>query len=287
MRIKNITIFILFILFVQLINSSFASEKQIIKTAETFNNNMLYYNAITETMRYQFLYPGGKYFPKSMLIMSEAFRKGGNYSKAINTLSECYTKYKDRPEGEEALYMTGFTRLSMGSSYFAYRTFQDYLYIYEKGRFTEDVLFDMCFTLILLKDLDSAKKASSDYSKKYKNGKYFKEIKDLQQLIDDEINRPQKNVWVSAIGSVFVPGFGHFYTGKYGVGALSLISNALFMYLFYDGYRDRDKTRMIVFGLAELSVYNYSLYSSVRNVHEYNEHSEFYKAIALRLEKKF
>ena len=219
--------------------------------------------------------------------MSDAYRKGENYSKAINTLSECYKRYIDLPEGEEALYMIGYTRLSMGSPYFAYRSFQEYQYIYKGGKFTEDVSYDLFLTLILLKDLDSAKKAADDYKNNYTDGKYLKEVNDLQLLIDDQINRPKKNVWISAIGSIFIPGFGHFYTGKYRVGIFSLVSNALFIYLFYDGYRDRDKMRMIVFGLAELSFYNYSLYSSISDVYEYNDNSQFYKSISLRIEKKF
>ena len=162
----KIIFFICFLISIQSAGSAFAEEKELIKLADFYYENREYYNAITETMRYQFLYPNGKYYPKSMLIMSKAYSNGGNYSGALNTLTECYKKYRNMPEGEEALYMIGYTRLTMGSPYFAYRSYQEYQYIYREGRFNEDVAYDLCMTLVLLKDSDSAKKAIDDYEGK-------------------------------------------------------------------------------------------------------------------------
>lgn len=271
-----------------LLNSDvMSSERDLISLAESLNKNGEYYNAITEAMRYQYLYPKGSYYPLSMLIMSEAFYKGGSYNKSINTLTECYETYRNTIEGEKAFYKTGFVHLTSGSPYLAFRVYQEYRYIYKDGGFNEDISRDLCYSYTLMKDLKEAERAVKDYEENYSEGKYLQEIKELRILINEEINRPKKSVWVSVLGSIIVPGFGHFYTGKYDIGILSLVSNALLIYLFYDGYKDKNKARMIIFGLSEFSFYQYSLYSSISNVYEYNSNEQFYKKIRLSASKEF
>ncbi len=268
-------------------NSALAAENNLINLAQSHNKKGEHYSAITEIMRYQYLYPDGKFYPLSMLVLGEAYYKGGNYSKAINTLTECYEKYRNTPEGEQAYYKTAYVQLTYGSPYLAFRIYQEYRYLYKSGTFSEDIARDICYTLTLLKDLPEAGRAAGFYTDNYSEGKYLREIKDLQLLVDEEINRPKKSLWISVLGSIIIPGFGHFYTGNYEVGFLSLVSNALMIYLFYDGYKDRSKARMIVFGLGEFSFYQYSLYSSISNVYEYNSNEKFYRSVRLSASKEF
>jgi len=269
------------------IKTATASGDDLIGLADRYNKNGEYYNAVTELMRYQYLYPGGAGYPLSMLMMGEAYYRGGNYQKSVSSLKDCHERYGNTPEGEKAMYGTGFVSLALGSPQFAYRAYREYQYIYKDGLFTEDVERDMCYTMALMRDLKGAGDAALAYENDYENSKYLAEIKNFRILINEEINRPKKNVWISVLGSVIIPGFGHFYTGKYGLGVLSLATNALFGYLFYDGYVDRSKPRMIVFGLAGFSFYQYSLYSSITDVYEYNNHEGFYKSLKLSAAKEF
>jgi outer membrane protein assembly factor BamD (BamD/ComL family) len=267
------------ILFLILRSAAGSSELEIITLAESHIKNGEYYNAITEVLRYQFLYPNGKYHPKALLITGEAYFKGGNYEQAGAALSMCYNNHKNSAEGESALYNLARMRLITGSTFNAYRTFQEYNYIYKQGAKKEEVSADMCHTLAVMNEFQDARKAISDYRSIYPDGKYLEKVNDLEKLIDEEASRPKKNVWISFIGSVFLPGFGHFYTEKYNIGFLSLLSNAALIYLIYDGYRDRDKFRMILFSVMELSFYQYSLFSAVSNVYEYNSRSNFNGAV--------
>ncbi len=267
--------------------NSWANEKEIIDLAVSHNKKGEYYSAITEIMRYQYLFPKGKDFPSSFLIMGDAYYKGGNYFKAIAAYSDCYEKFKDTAEGEKALFNLGYLRLMKGSSYFAYRSFQEYQYIYKKGSLSEDISANICYAMALMNDLDGANEYIEEYRKSYPDGEYTEKVNDLQHLIDEEINRPRKSVWISLPGSIIIPGFGHFYTGKYVVGFLSLFTNAALVYLFYDAYRDENKFRMLIFGVSEFAFYQYSLYSAVSNVYEYNSRDNFYKSVKLCLVKKY
>jgi hypothetical protein len=132
-----------------------------------------------------------------------------------------------------------YAHMTSGSPYLVFRIYQEYRYLYKDGSFNEDISRDLCYSLTLVRDLKEAKNAVRDYEEHYTDGKYLREINELQILIDEEINRPKKSVWVSVLGSIVIPGFGHFYTGKYKIGILSFVSNAALIYLFYDGYKDK------------------------------------------------
>ena len=264
-----------------------ASDKEIINLGRFYIANGEYYNAITEMMRYQSLFPEGEYFPDSLLLMAKAYYEGDNYHNAVDALSECYSKFKNRQEGERALFYLGYLRLLRGSPYYAFRTYQEYQYIYKEGKYYEDAAFDMCMAAGLMGDLKGALREIAKYRRVFAEGSYKEDADKLESLIIREINRPSKSLWISLIGSIFVPGFGHFYTGKYKVGFFSFFTNAALAYLIYDGYKDRNKFRMILFSMGEIAVYNYSLYSAVNNVYIFNKRDSFYKAIRLSFNRKF
>jgi hypothetical protein len=264
-----------------------ASEKEIIKLSRLHLQKGEYYNAITEAMRYRHLYPDGDYIPESMLLTGKAYFLGGNYNRANKILYRCFDNYKDRDEGEEALYTLAYMRMTTGSPFYANRLYQQYQYLYKNGRFKESALADKCYTLALMNELGDAKNAISDYYTLYPEGRYSDNLKELGLLINNEKERPKKSIWVSLIGSIFLPGFGHLYTENYATGAFSLGSNAALIYLIYDSYRDRDKFRFLFFSLLEFSFYQYSIFSSIRNVQDYNSREEFYRTIKLGITRKF
>lgn len=265
----------------------YASEKEILDLARLHYRNGEYYNAITETMRYQHLYPEGLFYPESLILMGESYYRGGNYYEAVSAVSLCYDRYKNSAAGERALMDLGYMRMLTGSPFYAYRTFQEYQYIYMEGRHREEAALDACYAQALMNDLPGARKGLLSYRSAYPDGKYMPRADALQSLLDAEEARPRKSYWTAAIGSIFLPGFGHFYAGKYDVGIFSFFTNAVLIYLIYNGYRNNDKVQMLVFGLAEFSFYQYSLFSAIGNVHEYNRRDPFYKSVRLSVEKRF
>jgi outer membrane protein assembly factor BamD (BamD/ComL family) len=264
-----------------------ASEADLIHLAGVHLEHGEYYNAITEIMRYQFLYPGGEFIPRSMLLMSEAYYRGGYPFKAHEILDNCHRTYQDRAEGEEALYRMSLIRMSEGSPFFAHRIQQKYLYLYPQGEFRETISADQCYSLALMGEFEQAKKGIDEYRRLYPGGSAADNLNELAAMIHREEERPQKNIWVSLIGSIFLPGFGHFYTERYALGAFTLGTNAALIYLIYDGIRDGDQFRVLFFSVLEFSFYQYSLFSSIRNVRDYNSREVFCREIQLGLKRRF
>ncbi len=264
-----------------------AEERDLIKFAELSYGKTEYYSTITSLMRYQYLYPHGKYYAESMLLMGKAYYRGDNFGRAAEVLTSAYGRFPDEEAGEESLYILGRMRLMSASPFYALRSFQEYLHVYEEGRYREDAIFNSCYSYALSPAISLAQRKINEYRKAYPRGKYLEEIDQLEKSIRYEINRPKKSVGVAVAGSLIFPGFGHFYTGNYSTGFLSLFTNALLIFLIYDGYRDERKAQMLVAGLAELSFYQYSIYEGARNVNRYNSREEFYRHVRLSIGTKF
>ncbi len=259
----------------------------LLRQARQHMDNRQYYHAITEIMRYQHLYPDGSDHATSKLMMGIAYYNGNNYYRATSLLAQCYNTNRDRPQGERALYYLGTIRLKEGSPFFAYRTIQEYTYIYPDGEFREISSLHSCYALALMDDYDRALQGIHDFLQEYPDTEFRQEALTLEEDIRQQVNRPQKSPLAAFAGSLLLPGFGHFYTGNYATGFLSFFTNAGLIYLIYDGYRDGDVFRTAFFGFLELSFYQYSLINGVRSVHEYNSHSEYYRTLRMSVETHF
>lgn len=257
------------------------NDESVYRLAEKFYEQGDYFSTLTETMRYQFLYPRGKYHAESMLLEGKAYWKGKNPSMALNAMTRCFESYSDKESGEKALLYSGKIRLLAGSPYFAHRTFLTYDYLYKKGKFEEDVLSDKCFSSAMMGELDEAKRLITRYRETYGEGKYFSSLKELEKLIDNETMRGKKSYVLAVGGSVIIPGFGHFYAGDWTTGLLSLATTGVCFFLAWDGYRDENLMRTLLFGVVGLSFYQHSLFSAANNVYRHNSGENFYRRVML------
>lgn len=264
-----------------------ASERELLDLASEHIERREYYSAITEMMRYQFLYPGGRHYAESMLLMGRAYFRGGNYYQATALMESCYSRYGKTPEGGQALIGLGSMRLLGGSPELAYRSFREYALIHPRGPYMQEASLGIAYARALQYDLPGALRAGDEYGLDFPGGRYVENLKEFRYLIESEVNRPRKSLALSVAGSILVPGFGHFYTGKYLTGLLSLATNAVLIFLIYDAWRDDNRFRMLVFGAAELAFYQYSLYSAIRNVYEYNSREAFNKSVRLAFPVRF
>lgn len=273
-------------LFIFCINLS-ANEKDIISLGQTYYKNHEYYNTISEMMRYQFLYPNGKYYKESILLEGLSYYNGLNYYKAVEKLSYCFNNYQKSKQGEQALVYLAYIRMLDGSPYFANRTVKEYLYIYPNGNYLEKMEFELISSYALMGNLRYAKIMANKFIEKYPNSKYLSNVQQLKNSIDFEKNRNKKSVPVAVIGSIFLPGFGYFYTGNYKLGTLSFLSNAALIALIANGIRNKNMFQIVFFSLIELSFYQNSIFGGIKSVRKYNSRDNFDKELRLGIKKRF
>jgi len=259
----------------------------LVDTAELYYSKKEYYNAITELMRFQYLYPDSARNPDSMILMAKSYYMGGNKSEAALIFSDCYKKYPDTYFGQQALFYSGYIRLSEDSFYYALKMFQEYRFVYKNGDFYEDSAFNICLAEILAENYTEAQSAIAAYRKEFPEGKYAEDADLLSVKVTEEQNRPRKSPWIAGISSAIVPGLGYIYTEKYLLGLFSMFSNGALIYLAYDGFRDGNMFRMAVFSVLEFSFYNWSLGGSILSAHEFNDNSDFRKEIRMHIKRPF
>lgn len=266
-----------------------AQGKDIMNLAERYYDNGDYYTAITEILRYQCLYPSGPQYARSMLLMGKAYYKGNNFQTALNLFFSCFRDFSGKIEGEEALYLAGFIQLMKGAPSDAMKTYDIYRVTYRTGKFSEEMDRDDCFASALSTDFYGSMYQIRKYHERYPQGKYKSDLDRLETLLQEESGKPRRYLWVSVLGSVFIPGFGQFYTGNLTAGFLTLLTNALCIFMIYNGYRHHDTFQMVFFSLAEVAVYQYNIFGAVRAMDDYNRKrsQDFFRRVQLCISASF
>lgn len=266
-----------------------AGEDEVLETARRYYEGGDYYSAITEVMRYQFLFPAGSGYARSMLLMGKAYYRGGNYRAALGVFSSCGRDFAGSPAGEEALYLSGYMQLEKGELSGAMIAAGEYRRRYPAGAFIEEMDRDACFSAALSRDRAGSREHIRAYREKYPEGKYRAGLERLEKTLDGDAARPQRYLWLSVLGSALIPGFGHFYTGHYTEGVLTLFSNALFIFMICNAAMMNNTFQIVFFSLAEAVVYQYNLFSAVRVVDEYNGKRErdFFRNVRLGMTASF
>jgi len=265
----------------------YAGEETLIESAREHYRNGEYYNAITDTMRYQYLYPQKTFYAESLLLMSKAFYMGDDLSSAISIAEKCAELYSLNSYGDYALYLTGRMRLTKSSASAALRNYDKYLKTHGDSLYSEKVYRDRCYGAVFTEEFGLAKEWIEEYRKKYPKGDYLADIESLAADIAGEELRPPKNINIATISSAIIPGAGYFYTGNYMLGALSFITNAVLIAVVIDGIMRKNIFQWAFFGLLELSFYQYSIYGARNSVHEYNSHNKFMGRMKLKFEHNF
>jgi outer membrane protein assembly factor BamD (BamD/ComL family) len=279
-----------FLICLYFVSSAFpvlSSEKGLIDLADYHYNRKEYYNSITESMRYQYLYPQGELYSQSMIIVGKSYYKGGDNVRALSVLSECYNRFTDREAGERALFYSGLIRIDSGSYNYAARNFREYNYVYNNGIFLEESIINLSLVYALAENYDEAEKKLTEYSEIFPDGKYMKKAEELSVLVKEAESRPEKSLLAAGLLSAIIPGSGYFYTENYILGILSFGTNAALIYGIYDGYKKKKQFQMIFFSVVEFSFYNYSLVGSIKSAHEYNENKDFKKELVLKFKSEF
>jgi TolA-binding protein len=276
------------LLLVLIVNAAASAEEASpVEFAELYYSKKEYYNAITELLRYQFLFPDDPAYPYSMLLMGKSYFMGGNSSRAAAVFSDCYKNYPQTPSGEKALFYSAWIHLENGSFYHAARMFQEYKFVYKNGDFYEDSVFNICLTGILAENYSDAQNALASYKKQFPEGRFSEEADLLSVKITQEQQRPYKSPWIAGISSAIIPGLGYMYTEKYLLGLFAMLSNGALIYLIYDGYREGNMFKMAAFSVIEFSFYNWSLGGSILSAREYNDNSAFKQEIQLHIKRPF
>lgn len=268
--------------------SLFATEKELYNLIEFSFKNERYYNAITESLRYQYLYDEGEYQQEVLIMLGKSYFEGGNFLKGLDYTNKSI-KYSDTKLQAEAYHNIIYMKLIDGSAYSARESISTYFDNYTgiNKDHDEKLLIEQIYSYALTDDFKQANLKINKYKLLYPEGQYNKDILAVEILMTQENSRPKKNSTAAFVGSIFIPGFSHFYTGNYKIGIFSFLSNAVCISLLANSIANQNMYETVFFSLVELTFYQYSLYSSYHNVYNYNNNKEFKKQLRLSISERF
>jgi tetratricopeptide (TPR) repeat protein len=270
---KFIKIILLILLFIYC-DLNAQSQNEIVRLAEIYYQNSEYYQTITECMRYMNYFPNGEFSAQMKILMGKAYFRGGNHGRAFDTIENLIS---DKNVGQEALYLTANMRLLAGSPFFALKTFNLYSGLYSEGLFAENVMYKKGIAAGLSGDLEKAFEYLNAYKENYPSGRFIADHEYAINSLLEEMNRPRKSAKTALLGSVFIPGFGYFYTGNTALGVASFLTNVTLIALSTHGFYNSNYFQGFIFGAAGLTFYQYSLIGAINSVEKYNSLENFKK----------
>lgn len=282
---------IYFYIFILIITSPFsilAGEKDVYETIKISYNNRNYYNTVTESMRYEFLYPDGIFLNDVILIKSRSYFFGGNYSKAIYTLKPLLSSEDNYYNAQASSYLI-YMQIIDGSPQSASLNINLYLNKYENDYpdITEKIILEKASAYAIQLKFDEAEKAIQKYKELYPNGAYINDVNELENWILIEKNRKTKDFKTALRWSFILPGFSWFYTGDYTTGFISLASNLVLSGLTAYNIYNNNYFESAVFAYLSFTFYQYSLTACAENVNNYNNRSDFKKRIKMSVKARF
>lgn len=246
-----------------------------------------YHSAMTEVYRYRTLYPRGELTDRSLLLEGKVQYGKGRYGKAMEALDRLLIRYPDSDGAEEGLYLRSGYRLSAGTPLFGWQDVIRYRRQWPEGKYVPLVDLNGVYARALTGDVSSARRLLARWKERYPESPHLDEAVRLEALLVEALNRPPKSMALSVVGSVVLPGFGHFYTGKWGLGAATLVTNGVLIFLSTWGFMRGNLYQGILFGALEAYFYSYSLYMAVKNVDDYNRRGAFREELRLSLTQRF
>jgi tetratricopeptide (TPR) repeat protein len=246
-----------------------------------------YHSALTEVYRYRTLYPGGILTDKSLLLEGKSHYGKDRYGRALEALDRLLVRYPSSESAEEGLYLRSGYRLSAGTPLFGWQDVLRYRRQWPEGKYASLVDLNGVYARALTGDISSARDLLELWKERYPVSPHLNEAGRVEAILVDALNRPRKSMALSVIGSVLIPGFGHFYTGKWGLGTATFLTNGLLIFLTTWGFVKGNLYQGILFGALEAYFYSYSLYMAVKNVDDYNRRGAFREELRLSLTQRF
>lgn len=246
-----------------------------------------YYNAVTELKRYACCYPSGAHYRQSLLLMGEAYYRGGDLAGGAEVMERCARDFAGSAEGQESLHFLAGIRIMEGLSLPALAEVRRYRSEYPGGERRERVDLIACYALVLAGDMRIALAEIRGFRERYRQGELGAQAARLEGMVEEEEQRPRKSVFLAVAGSVVIPGFGYLYTGHYLKGVLSFCSNALLIFLICNAVRHDNTLQIVCFSLLEATFYQYSLYGAMRSVRQYNSSEGFNRRVTLSFGASF
>jgi outer membrane protein assembly factor BamD (BamD/ComL family)/TM2 domain-containing membrane protein YozV len=187
-----------------------------------------YYRAVTEYLRYLYLFPAAERAPYALLQIGLAHFRGGEYPRAIDYFTRVRATYS--PEHfAAAAYHEGLCYERLNQPAKAQDAFERAAVFDTAAAPAREALLGKALGRVRQGDLAGGRAELDRFQALYPKEPRADSIVQAEALIDAQVAAPRKSPLLAGALSAVVPGSGQAYAGNYRDGLAALLVNGLFI----------------------------------------------------------
>lgn len=187
-----------------------------------------YYRAVTEYLRYLYLFPGAERTPYALLQIGLAHFHGGEYQRAIDYFARVRASYAPAYFAAAA-YHEGLCYERLNQPDKAQDAFERAVAFDTAGAPAREALLGKALGRIRQGDLAGGRTELDRFQEYFPEEPRVGSVARAVELIDAQAGAPRKSPLLAGILSAVVPGSGQAYAGKHRDGLVALLVNGLFI----------------------------------------------------------
>ena len=235
--------------------------------ADAFMADGEYYRAITEYLKFTYLFPDSPQVNYALTQIGMANYRGEEYQAALKYFSRVRRSGDKRFFVRAALY-EGLCLQRLGQQQKAYRAFERAYYFAPEDENARQALMAAGLTATAAGQTAAARQALRQLCR-HADDEQAHRAKAAMRLLDDD-NSEEKSPLTAAVLAALLPGSGHIYAGRNGDGFMAFMVNGLFIGATCIAIHDENYPAAALFGAAEVPFYLGNIHSASHAATQWN-----------------
>ena len=241
-----------------------------LRVADGFMAEREYYRAITEYLRFRFLFPDSERGDYSLLQIGRAYLQGGETDRAVQSLRDLREKYPFSPLRAQSGYLEGLATWKGKNPQKARELFEA---LAREAPETEQAPRALAAAALVQLETDDPRGAGETldlFLTRYPDHPRTGQVREAVQLLAEYQVLPQKSEVLAGVLSGILPGAGYAYAEEFATGAMSLGVNGAFIAATWTAFAQGLEAVGILAGGVGLPFYIGNIYGSVSAARKWN-----------------
>ncbi len=199
-----------------------------LKLGDAFMADEEYYRAITEYLKFTYMFPESPHKTYALLQVGMANYRGGEHAQAIQYF-ERVKHSSDKTYFSQAAFYEGVCYNALKKPLQAATAFEKAFYFDQQSEYAHKALAGISITATTRNDNTTAKQALQLLKTHTTTPAATQQAATALDILSDSKQRPHKSSALAGCMSAIIPGSGHIYAGRNKDGFMAFIINGLFI----------------------------------------------------------
>jgi tetratricopeptide (TPR) repeat protein len=241
-----------------------------LQVADGFFQEKEYYRAITEYLRFRFLFPESEKVDYTFLQIGRAYLEGGEPERAEQNFRQIREKFPTSSLVIQSRYLEGLAAWKGKKSEDARELFEALGREEPESPYAPKALAAAALIRLEADDPTGAEEALDLFLRRYPDHPRAGQVREARRLVEEYRILPQKSEVLAGILSGIIPGAGYAYAGEFATGFMSLGVNGAFIGATWAAFANSLEAVGILAGGIGLPFYIGNIYGSALAARKWN-----------------